>query len=279
MTLLHFILNVVGLLLWVNWRGMGFKEYVPYRSTLVHTLKSAEPRRPGRWRYLAGLALLLIVRAWLYQTIGSALHWVPVIDLQVLTLPFRSDLPWRMLLFSWLSFGLAWTVFHLALLLLSMANRAVPDTQPVQHLVRLHLGPVARWPIALQLLLPFLCCALAWLPLQPLLTRAGLLPAGAAMSLVAEQGVVIGLAVFLALPPIIIALLLLYLLNSYVYLGRSPFLDFASLAGRNLQKPVSSLPLRLGRVDFAPVVAAGLVWFSAVFFERGLVALFNRLPL
>ena len=58
-----------------------------------------------------------------------------------------------------------------------------------------------------------------------------------------------------------------------------PLLDFASLAGCNLLKPLSGLPLQLGRVDFAPVVAGGIVWLAAVFSERGLVALFNRLPL
>jgi len=279
MSVLHFILNLVGLLMWVNWRGMGFKEHVPYRSTLVHTLKSAEPRRPGRWRYLVGLAMLLIGRAWLYQSIGPGLRWVPVIDLQVITLPFRSDQPGKMMMFSWLSFGLIWTVFHLALLLLSIVNRSVPDTQPVQHLIRQHLGRVAQWPVVIQLMLPFLFCAVVWLPLQPLLTAAGLLPAGVAMNIVAEQGVTLGIAVFLAWPPIILALMFLHLMNSYVYLGRSPLLDFASLAGRNLLKPLSWLPLRLGRMDFAPVVAGIIVWLVAVFSERGLVALFNRLPL
>ena len=75
------------------------------------------------------------------------------------------------------------------------------------------------------------------------------------MNIVAEQGVVLGIAVFLAWPPVIFALLLLHLLNSYVHLGRSPLLDFASLAGRNLLKPLSGLPLQLGRVNFSPVVA------------------------
>ena len=110
MGLLHFILNVAALLLWVNWRGMGFKEYVPYRSTLIHTLRSAETRPLGRWRYLAALVGLLAVRGLLYQQVGAALKWVPVIDLGVLVVPFRSDQPWRMTLYSFLGFGVVWLV-------------------------------------------------------------------------------------------------------------------------------------------------------------------------
>ena len=129
MGLLHFILNVAALLLWVNWRGMGFKEYVPYRSTLVHTLRSAELRPTQRWSYLFALAGLLLLRGILYQQVGAALKWVPVLDLGVLTLPFRSDLSGRMMLYSFLSFVAVWLGFHLWLLLLSIVNRSTPDTQ------------------------------------------------------------------------------------------------------------------------------------------------------
>lgn len=279
MALLNFILNLAGLLLWVNWRAMGFKDQVPYRSTLVHTLRSAAPRHPGRWRYLAGLASLLVIRGWLYRQIGSGLNWVSHLDLYVIALPFRSDLPWRMTLFSFLSFLLTLATFHLWLLLFSLANRREPDTQPVHRLIRLNLGLIERLPSLLAIILVPVAAAGIWLALHPLLVSLRMLPAGASLSLIAEQGFIFGLAGLLTWKFLIIGLLLFHLLNSYVYLGRSPILDFASLTARNLLKPLGWLPLQVGKVDFAPTLGILLVWVVGEFAGRGLTELFRRLPL
>ena len=279
MALLNFILNLAGLLLWVNWRAMGFKDQVPYRSTLVHTLRSAVPRQPGRWRYLAGLALLLVIRGWLYRQIGSGLNWVPHLDLHVIALPFRSDLPWRMTLFSFLSFLLTLATFHLWLLLLSVANRREPDTQSVHRLVRMNLGWIERLPSLLTMILVPVAAAGIWLALHPLLVSLRMLPAGASLSLIAEQGFIFGLAGLLTWKFLIIALLLFHLLNSYVYLGRSPIWDFASLTARNLLKPLGWFPLQVGKIDFAPTLGILLVWVAGEFAGRGLTELFRRLPL
>lgn len=279
MLLLHSILNLVALLLWVNWRGMGFKEYVPYRSTLVHTLRSAEERPSGRWRYLVGLIALLYLRGMLYQLVGPALKWVPTLDLGVLTLPFRSDQPWRMMLYSGLTFISLLAAFHLGLLLLSMVNRTIPDTQPVQHLVRLHLGRVERSPAALKILLPFFIIPLLWLSLQPLLVAAGLLPAGASFRLMIEQGFVLSLASFLFWKPLILGILVVHLVSSYVHLGHSPLLDFTSETARRLATILRWLPLQWHRIDFAPALLAVLVWGAGWGAELGLSALFSKLPL
>lgn len=279
MFLLHFILDVAALLLWVNWRGMGFKEYVPYRSTLVHTLRSAEPHPTRRWRYFAALVALLYLRGILYQQVGPALKWVPTLDLGVLALPFRSDQPWRMMLYSGLTFLALLSAFHLWLLFLSIVNRNVPDTQPVQHLLRLHLGPVERAPGIIKVLLPLVGIALLWLPVHPLLTVAGLLPAGESFRLMIEQGVVLGLASFLFWKPLVIAVLLVHVVNSYVHLGRSPLLDFTSDTARNCLAILNWLPLQWRRIDFAPVLLAALTWVAGWGAERGLSVLFGKLPL
>ncbi len=278
MPLLHFILNIAALLLWVNWRGLGFKEYVPYRSTLIHTLRSAAPQAPGRWRYLAALFGLLAVRGMVYQQIGSALKWVPTLDLGVLAIPFRSDQPWRMMLFSFLSFAVLWIAFQLCLILFSLLNRSVPDAQPVQHLVRLHLGRLERWPVLLKLLLPALAGFL-WLLLSPLLVSVGLLPSPATFKLVAEQACLIGLASVLAWKPVLLAVLLAHIINSYVHLGRSPLLDFASDTARNLLKPFHWLPLCWCRIDFAPALLGLLIWAVARGWELALAAIYLKLPL
>lgn len=278
MLLLHSILNLVALLLWVNWRGMGFKEYVPYRSTLVHTLRTAAPQPSRRWRYLAALAGLLFVRGLLYQLVGPALKWVPLIDLGAVTVPFRSDLPWRMTLYSVLSFGVLWISFQICLLLLSVINRAVPDAQPIQHLVRLHLGRLERWPLAVKLLLP-LFSGLLWLPIHPLLTAVGLLPAAPSFVLVMQQAGVLGFASLLAWKYLLLGLLVVHLVNSYIYIGRFQLLDFASETARHLLSLLRGIPLRLGRVDFAPIVMGAFIWLVAWAFELGLVQVFRKLPL
>lgn len=279
MLLLHSILNLVALLLWVNWRGMGFKEYVPYRSTLVHTLRSAEERPTGRWRYLAALVTLLYLRGMLYQLVGPALKWVPTLDLGVLTLPFRSDQPWRMMLYSGLTFLSLLAAFHLGLLLLSMVNRTIPDTQPVQHLVRLHLGRIERWPILAKLLLPLAILTPLWLSLHPLLVAAGLIQAGAGFRLIAEQGLILSLVAFLFWKSLILAVLLVHIVSSYVHLGHSPLLEFTSETARRLLTLLRWLPLQWHRIDFAPAILAALIWFAGWGLERGLSALFGKLPL
>lgn len=278
MLLLHSILNLVALLLWVNWRGMGFKEYVPYRSTLVHTLRSAEPRPARRWRYLIGLFGLIVIRGMLYQQVGPAMKWVPTLNLGVLTIPFRSDQPWRMTLYSTLSFGVLWVCFHLGLLLLSVINRSLPDSQPVQHLVRLHLGPIERWPIVVKLLLPLLS-GLLWMPVYPLLAHLGLLPPAGSVELIVQQGIVVGMASFLAWKYLLLGILAVHLVNSYIYIGRFQLLDFASGTARNILSSLSGVPLQIGRIDLAPLLMAGLVWLISWGFELGLLALFRRLPL
>lgn len=279
MSLLNFILDLVGLLLWVNWRAMGFKEYVPYRSTLVHTLKSAAPRRPGRWRYLAGLGLLLWIRSWIYRPLGSGLDWVPHLNLQVVSIPFRSDLPWRMTLFSVLSFVLTLVIFHLWLLLFSIANRAIPDSQPLQRLVRLQLGWADRLPWPVKLSLPIVGAMALWTALHPILVALRMLPTGDTARLIVEQGAVFGLVGLLTWKYLVVGVLIFHLLNSYVHLGHSPVWEFGSLTARQLLKPLRWLPLEVGRVDFAPTLGVLLTLLLAEFAGRGLVELFRQLPL
>ena len=73
MALIDFILNLAGLLLWLNWRSVRFDPLgrrTP--ATLIGTLRRAEPRRLRRWHLLAALGGLLLLRAVIYWQIGSA---------------------------------------------------------------------------------------------------------------------------------------------------------------------------------------------------------------
>jgi len=60
----------------------------------------------------------------------------------------------------------------------------------------------------------------------------------------------------------IIAILLLHMLNSYVYLGNQAFWHYVSKTSRNLLSPLDRLPLRVGRVASFSLAAlmAGGAW-------------------
>jgi uncharacterized protein YggT (Ycf19 family) len=274
---LDLLLNVIALLLWLNWRGMGFHRPGPYRSSLLHTLRIATPPRPRRWRYLAGLLLLLVGRALLYRHFGSPAHWVPHLPLAVISLPFRSDLLGRMMLFSGLSFLLTFAVCYLWLLLISVVNRGLDDTNPVQRLVRLHLGWIESTPAFLKIAGPLLVTALLWLVLHPLFANLGLVPAARSFWQMLWQGSVLALATVLAWKYLLLGVLGLHFLTSYVHLGDSPFWQFVSATGSNLLKPLRIVPLRAGKIDLAPIAALAVVWFGMLYAEAGLTRLFEKL--
>ena len=108
MGLIDFILNLAGILLWLNWLSLRLDPLMRTTPvTLAGTLRRAEPHRLKRWHFLAALGALLLLRALLYWQIGSAADWTPNLPLGDLdiVIPFRSDNGWRMLLFSGLSFA------------------------------------------------------------------------------------------------------------------------------------------------------------------------------
>ena len=281
MGLTNFILNLAGVLLWLNWRSIRFDPLVKTSpATLAGTLRRAEPSRLKRWHLLAGLGALLLLRALLYWQIGSAVDWTPnfhpgSIDVAI---PFRSDGWWRMLLFSGLSFAVTLGVCYLWLLLLSLVNRPAADSNVLQKLVRMHLGWVDRWPWPLKLLLPLVVSLLCWYLLSLLLSRLGIIPPALSRTHRLEQALVIGLGSYLSWRYLIGGLLALHLVGSYVYLGDQPVWSFIGLTGRNLLVPLRRVHLRLGKVDFAPVVGIALVFLAAELAERGLTGLYQHLP-
>src|SRR4029079_15967169 len=141
MALVDFILNLAGLLLWINWRSEAIDPLLhPNPSSLIGTLRRAEPKRHWRWPFFLALAGLLFARGWAYWQIGSAVSWTPKLQLGAISISFRSDFLSRTILFSVFSFGLLLFGFYLWLLLLSIVNGPGPNHDPLLKLVRLHLG-------------------------------------------------------------------------------------------------------------------------------------------
>jgi uncharacterized protein YggT (Ycf19 family) len=275
--IIDFILNLAGLLLWLNWRSIRFDplgKRTP--ATLIGTLRRAEPRRLRRWHLLAVLGGLLFLRAVLYWQIGSGAGWAAGrLELGMTTLFFRSDSFERMLLFSFFSFGLTLIVFYLWLLLLSI----LAGPEPFHRLVRMQLGLIDRWSRGIKLFLPLvLVTALWWLASWPLVWLA-IVPRPTSGADRIEEALTIGLGSYLAWKYAAAALLVLYLLNSYIYFGKHSFWRYVIAEAQTLLRPLRALPLQVGKADFTPVVGIVLVFLIAELAERGLAALYLRLPL
>ena len=279
MDLIDLILNLAGVLLWLSWQSIDSPSApaVP-RPNLLSTLQRTERQAPKRWLYLVALAGLLGVRALVYWYIGSAVDWAPSIHVGVVTLPFRSDYLGRMILFSALSFGHALGVLYLGLLLLSVVNRGASESDAVQRLVRRRLFGIGRWPVAVQLILPVVVGTLLWAAVQPLFVRLGMAPPTHTNRHLWEQGVGVSLGAFFAWKWLLVGVLLLHLINSYVYLGNHPIWNYVNQTARNLLRPLAWAPIHFGKLDFAPLIGTALVLILARLGMQGLSRLYVSLP-
>jgi uncharacterized protein YggT (Ycf19 family) len=277
MALIDFILNLAGLLLWLNWRSVRFDplgKRTP--ATLIGTLRRAGPQHWRRWHLLAALGGLLLLRAVFYWQIGSAAHWTGALNLSVITLSFRSDFFARMLWFSIFSFGLTLGMFYLWLLLLSIL--AGPEPSSFHRLVRMQLGRIDGWPRGVKFLLPLMVMATFWWLATWLLAWLQIIPQPVSAAHRIEAALIVGLNSYLIWKYVIGALLVLHLLNSYIYFGKHPFWNYVNAEARTLLSPLRAVPLQAGKADFAPVVGLALVFLVAELAGRGLFFLYGRLP-
>jgi uncharacterized protein YggT (Ycf19 family) len=258
--LIDFLLNLAGLLLWLNWRAIRLETpaHNPAAS-FVGLLKPARPQRFPGWPLLLALLGLLALRGWLYYEIGSPADWTPKLGLGVVVLAFRGDRPETVALFALLSFVRALLVFYFWLVVLSLLDRGAVDTSPLRRFVRSQLGRIASWPWLIQLLLPLLLAFLLWLAVHPLLVRLGIVNSTASLARLAGQAALVSAGLVVTLKYLLPALLLLYLVSCYIYLGENPVWGFIAQTSQRLIGPLAIVPLKIGKVDLAPLVAAGLL--------------------
>ena len=280
MGLIDFILNLAGLLLWLNWRTSGFDPLATATpATLAGTLRRAGNRRFKRWHFPALLGGLLLLRALFYWQIGSAVRWNATLDVGVISLSFRSDLFGLMLAFSILSFLGFLGIFFLWLVLLSILKRRLPNGDSMHRVVRQQLGPLDAWPRWVKAFVPLLAGALLWWLMHWPLVHWGVLPAAISTTHLAEQSVVIGLCAYLPWKLLVAVLFVLDLITTYIYLGNHPLWNYISTMSQTLLSPLRPLPLRVGRVDFAPVVGLVILFAVAALYKWGLDRLYACLPI
>jgi uncharacterized protein YggT (Ycf19 family) len=274
MAIVDFILNLAGLLLWLNWRSMRFDPLTKrLPATLMGTLRPAGASKFRRWPLLVGIVVLLVVRALVY-------HWLApfgsfLLHFSVISPAFRRDSLPGMLLVSFLSFGVALGIFYTVLLLLSLLKG--PD--PIHRLVKIPLGRVDEWSAPVKIILPFLVAAISWGVLVAATGPLHLFPPADSMALRIEQSVVVALGIYLVWKFPLTLLLVLHLLGTYIYFGKHPFWNYVNVTAQKLLRPLKKIPLRAGRVDFAPLIGLVVVFLVAVAAERGLAELYRRLPI
>ncbi len=260
MALFDFILNLAALLLWLSWCSRRLDPFVKNApATIMGTVRRAEPASRQGWHLLAVLALVLAVRALFYRQIGSAVGWTPKLDLGFVVLAFRSDHWGPVFLYSLLSFGRVWVVCYFWLLTVALINRGVTEPDPLQKLLRYHLGWLWSWPWPVLIFLPVAVIAALWFGLHPLLQRVGILAPPQGASQVLEQSLLLVLSLVFSLKYVLPVFLLLDLLASYVYLGTSPVWDFVGTTARNILRPLKPVPLRVAKVDLAPILGTLIV--------------------
>ena len=273
MGIVDFILNLAGLLLWLNWRSSGFDPLAKRTpATLMGTLRPAAPKKIQRWHLLVFLAAMLFLRAIIYRWIAP--FWIGKLDLGMVAPSFRSDWFGGMLVFSFLSFGLTLGIFLVGLLLLSLAG----GPEPMHGLVKIPLGRVDNWPRTVKIMLPMFATTILWWLTSWLLVWLHILPPPISVAQRLEQSLVIGLGSYLVWKFPLGILLTLHLLNSYVYFGKHPFWKYVNATAQTLLVPLKKIRLRAGKLDFTPVVALGLVFLAAEMAARGLNLLYAQLP-
>ena len=279
MEIVNLILNVAGVLLWINWLISPANASLGVPTTLLGTLRRAEQTNIRRWYVLALLPALLTIRAWAYWELSAANPWVPALNFEVFSVPFRTDIFKRAFSFSVLSFLLALALFCSWLLLLSVLNPRPTTPDPFGRFVRVLLGPIARFPRWLQVLLPLLIAVPVWLGVSYLLEWMRITPTPAHVWHRLEQGALIGLSSFLTWSHVLAVLLLLQFINTYVHLGEHPLWSYVNALTRTLLQPFRVIPMRFGKVDFTPLVALALIYLLSGGAERLLRWVNGKLPL
>ena len=277
MGLLDFILNMVGLLLWFNWRAARFDPLTKFTpATLAGTLRRAEKTSLKVWHLPLGILALIVVRAlfynFIYSEFGSALNWAGRVDFGVISVPFcgKTSSLLTMLLYSLYSFSVTLGVFLLWVLLLSMLKSGAMETDSLRQLLRLHLGRVERWSWISKLFLPLLIVGPLWWAGSWLLTSWAILPPVSGIMPRIEQASIVGLGSYLAWKYLTIGTLCLYFVSSYIYFGKQPLWQHLDVIARLLLTPLRPLPLRFGKIDFAPIVGAGIILLATQVIEQGI---------
>ena len=253
---LHLILNLAALLLWIHWRAGTMPRPKPANSVIGPT-PNPGPIFRHSWIFLVALLGLLGLRAVFYHQFGPGLDWVPSLNLIEASPHFRSDYFPRALAFSVLSFARWLVALYFCLALLSAVRPDAEGSGNWREFLKAQFGWLGGWHPAFHCLAAFALAVGVHLGESHWMHSVGVIaePAQSLHHLPTLLALDLRAAVYLAM-----ALLALYLLNSYVYFGEANFWTNVDASGKRLLSPLRAVPLVVGKLDLAPFLA-----FSAAY--------------
>jgi len=250
MELIHLFLNTLCLLLWFDWRTARISEAIPARpATLGGALNRTGGGSSKRNSSLLLLAAILLLRPVLYNALTHGATWTPLTELYVISLPWRSDDVWRMLLFSWVSFGQWMLVAYAWMAALVRVNHMRGEDDPTHRLLHTQLGRLNRLPLAVRLALPALVVCLFWMTFAGLFAKLGMIPVPKSFFHVLGQSMVLGVWHLLIYRWLLVGLLAVHLAQLLVFAGEHPWLRYPRLAARSFSSRFNFMRLVLGRFD------------------------------
>jgi hypothetical protein len=271
---LHLILNLTALLLWVHWRNTPTPAVSAKNKVFGTLLKHLSLRLARGSVGLLLLVALLVGRAWFYHRIAPEVDWQPRLTLITYTPLITADLS---LPFAWADFGkqlafsvvsfASWLVlYNFVLVFCSVLKPDIDEARGWRHFLRGQLGIIDRLPNLIKIPLTLTLGAgvhygAAWwlmqLNIMPPQTPEALMHLASGMA-VLDLRVVAWCAM---------ALLGLYILNSYIYFGAHKFWKIIESSGQRLLQPFLLFPMKWGRVDFAPLAGLALAWGSTLLIQ------------
>ncbi|MCS7089891.1 MAG: hypothetical protein RMN51_00715 [Verrucomicrobiota bacterium] len=285
MAWVDWLLNLSCLLLGVGaWLGRSQWCRQLVVAKLAGTLRVVETPWIRPCVLVGGMFGLLLVRAWWAWCAGNWSVWTPQVDLGVLRVSFPPTPGWPGLtlasVYAGLSFAALAVGFWFWMLLLSSLGRGLLEHNALYPLIqRCALLPL-RWSFGARLGLAWALIGLAWMGVEPWMAKLGLVPEPLPWPWRGWQAGILSLGACLSWKPLLVAVLLAYWVNLYIYMGSHPLWDLVARVGRRLTMPLRKLPCRFMRLDLVPPCMAGCFWGLAWVLEHGvdLPRMARRLP-
>lgn len=260
----HLFLNLLCLLLWFDWRTSRISSANPPKAAslsgaLNHAAGSTSKRGGSLWLLLA----ILFLRPILYNALTHGATWTPVLELQIISLPWRSDDAWRMLLYSWISFGQLLLYAHVWMIALVRINHLRGEDNSVHRILHAQLGSLLRLPLAFRLALPALVVFLFWLFGSPLFVRLGITPEPKSIFHLLGQSFLLGAWQLLVYRWLLIGLLAFHMVELFVFLGDSRWLRYPRLSAKSLSSRFHGMRLVVGKVDLTDLILILAIYFGS----------------
>ncbi len=156
-------------------------------------------------------------------------------------------------------------LFHLWVLGLRLALGRVPGVARATGRV---LGPAGRWPPLAGLALSLLGGMALWIACWGIGRAAGLELQYESLARHCLRAPLVALSLWTTFAALIQILLLLHLILSYVHLGDHPFLAMVDRGAEAFLRPLRLLPLRIARIDTAPLLGVVLYGMAGLFAQK-----------